>query len=163
PAGGVPWPRLTAVSGRVTDVFHTVDGRQVYGGYFTRQFYGRDWVAQFQVVQEDYGRLRVRVVQRPGTGPALRAGRQRARAHALSAPDGRVRPRHRLVPHRRRPPGLRRVLHAAVLRTRLGGAVPGRAGGLRPPTGQGRAAPRHRPRADRGRAARAGDRLQERA
>ena len=88
PAGGVPWPRLTAVSGRVTDVFHTVDGRQVYGGYFTRQFYGRDWVAQFQVVQEDYDRLRVRVVPRPGTDPELIAAEQRALATAFRSALG---------------------------------------------------------------------------
>lgn len=62
PAGGVPWPRITEVSGRVTDIFYTKDGGQVYGGYFTRQFYERPWVAQFQVVQEDYDRLRVRLV-----------------------------------------------------------------------------------------------------
>jgi len=79
-AGGVPWPRLTAVLGRVTDVFHTADGRQVYGGYFTRQFYDRDWVAQFQVVQEDYDRVRVRLVPRPGTDEAVIAAEKRALA-----------------------------------------------------------------------------------
>ncbi len=81
--GGVPWPRLASVSGRVTDVFHTADGRQVYGGYFTRQFYGRDWVAQFQVVQEDYDRLRVLLVPRPGTDEALLESEQRALADSF--------------------------------------------------------------------------------
>lgn len=82
-AGGVPWPRLRAVTGRVTDVFRTRDGRQVYGGYFTRQFYGRDWVAQFQVVQEDWDRLRVRLVPRPGTDPELVASEQAELARAF--------------------------------------------------------------------------------
>lgn len=56
------WPRLDAVLGRVTDIFYTASGDQVYGGYFTRLFYHRDWVAQFQVVQEDYDRIRIRIV-----------------------------------------------------------------------------------------------------
>ncbi|HEX7039827.1 MAG TPA: AMP-binding protein [Trueperaceae bacterium] len=82
-AGGVPWPRLAAIGGRVTDVFHTRDGRQVYGGYFTRQFYSRDWVSQFQVVQEDYDRLRVRLVPRPGTDAALVEVEKRALADSF--------------------------------------------------------------------------------
>src|SRR5690606_31557765 len=36
------WPRLEAVAGRVTDIFYTAAGDQVYGGYFTRLFYHRD-------------------------------------------------------------------------------------------------------------------------
>jgi len=60
--GSVAWPRLTQVLGRVTDIFYTAGGDQVYGGYFTRQFYGRSWVAQFQVVQEQYDHMVLRVV-----------------------------------------------------------------------------------------------------
>lgn len=56
------WPRLQAVAGRVTDIFYTATGDQVYGGYFTRMFYHRDWVVQFQVIQEDYDAIRVRIV-----------------------------------------------------------------------------------------------------
>jgi len=87
-AGGVPWPRLEQVTGRVTDVFRTRDGRQVYGGYFTRQFYARDWVAQFQVVQEDYDRLRVLLVPRPGTDPALVEAEKPALAQAFRSALG---------------------------------------------------------------------------
>jgi phenylacetate-CoA ligase len=62
PSGALAWPRLTEVIGRVTDIFYTASGDQVYGGYFTRQFYGQHWVAQFQVVQEQYDHVVVRVV-----------------------------------------------------------------------------------------------------
>lgn len=56
------WPRLEAVAGRVTDIFYTAAGAQVYGGYFTTLFYHREWVSQFQVVQEDYDRIRISIV-----------------------------------------------------------------------------------------------------
>ena len=62
PAGDSGWPRLTEVLGRVTDIFYTRGGDQVYGGYFTRQFYGQAWVSQFQVVQEHYDHIVVLVV-----------------------------------------------------------------------------------------------------
>ena len=64
PSGSSQWPRLTQVLGRVTDIFYTASGDQVYGGYFTRLFYGKSWVAQFQVVQESYAHIVVRVVPR---------------------------------------------------------------------------------------------------
>lgn len=60
--GHSPWPRLTEIIGRVTDIFYTPAGDQIYGGYFTRHFYGKHWVAQFQVVQEAYDHLVVRIV-----------------------------------------------------------------------------------------------------
>lgn len=62
PTGPIAWPRLTEVLGRVTDIFYTAGGDQVYGGYFTRQFYGQTWVSQFQVVQERYDHIVVLVV-----------------------------------------------------------------------------------------------------
>lgn len=85
---GIRWPRLAEVSGRVTDVFHRLDGGQVYGGYFTRQFYGREWVAQFQVVQEDYDKLVVRLVPRVGTDPSLVREEQAALANVFRAAMG---------------------------------------------------------------------------
>lgn len=71
PSGGVPWPRILEIGGRVTDVFVTPSGERIYGGYFTRHFYDKPWVAQFQVVQEDMSNLLVRVVPKPGTPQAL--------------------------------------------------------------------------------------------
>src|SRR5690606_36980785 len=62
PTGSTASPRLTQVLGRVTDIFYTASGDQIYGGFFTRQFYGKSWVAQFQVVQEQYDHVVVKVV-----------------------------------------------------------------------------------------------------
>lgn len=60
--GASPWTRLTQVVGRVTDIFYTATGERIYGGLFTRHFYGKEWVAQFQIVQQAYDHLVVRVV-----------------------------------------------------------------------------------------------------
>jgi len=62
PVGAIAWPRLAEVAGRVTDIFYTAQGDQVYGGFFTQLFYHRPWIEQFQVVQEAYDHIRVRVV-----------------------------------------------------------------------------------------------------
>jgi phenylacetate-CoA ligase len=62
PVGDVAWPRLTEIAGRVTDIFYTADGEQVYGGYFTRMFYRMPSVAQFQIVQEAYDHMVLRIV-----------------------------------------------------------------------------------------------------
>lgn len=67
PTGAIAWPRLERILGRVTDVFYTQAGKQVYGGAFTRLFYGLAWVAQFQVVQRAYDAIEIRIVpQTPG-------------------------------------------------------------------------------------------------
>src|SRR5690606_7055629 len=66
PSGSIAWPRLAQVIGRVTDIFYTAAGKQIYGGFFTRQFYGREWVDQFQIVQEDYEHIVVRIVPTGG-------------------------------------------------------------------------------------------------
>lgn len=65
PAGDIAWPRLTEIAGRVTDIFYTRDGEQIYGGYFTRMFYRMPSVAQFQVVQEAYDHMVLRIVPAP--------------------------------------------------------------------------------------------------
>lgn len=44
---------LEHVKGRTVNVFSTIDGKRVDGEYFTHLFYGKEWVRQFQVVQED--------------------------------------------------------------------------------------------------------------
>jgi phenylacetate-CoA ligase len=77
-SGSVAWPRLTQVLGRVTDIFYTAAGDQVYGGYFTRLFYGKYWVAQFQVVQESHTHVVVRVVPQ-GTVEAATIDSERLR------------------------------------------------------------------------------------
>lgn len=65
----VAWPRLQALSGRITDHFVTRDGARVYGGYFTQRFYGLAWLERFQVVQEEIDRVEVRLVPVPGVRP----------------------------------------------------------------------------------------------
>lgn len=63
-ADALAWPALTSVTGRVTDMFLTKDGSRVYGEYFTHLFYLRDWVKKFQVVQETYDCIVIKVVPR---------------------------------------------------------------------------------------------------
>lgn len=78
--GQISWPRLAKVLGRTTDIFYTADGKHVYGGYFTRHFYGKEWVSQFQVEQVAYNRLNVRIVpSRPLSEEYLLAQKQELR------------------------------------------------------------------------------------
>jgi phenylacetate-CoA ligase len=51
---GSSLPTLARVTGRVKDHFLTKEGTMVDGGYFTRQFYFRNWVDEFQVLQKDF-------------------------------------------------------------------------------------------------------------
>ena len=56
---GSPLPTLERVTGRVKDHFVTKDGTLVDGGYFTRQFYFRNWVDEFQVLQQDFDQIEI--------------------------------------------------------------------------------------------------------
>ncbi|MCP2731513.1 phenylacetate--CoA ligase family protein [Limnofasciculus baicalensis] len=56
---GSPLPTLERVTGRVKDHFLTRAGTLVDGGYFTRQFYFRNWVDEFQVLQKDFDRIEI--------------------------------------------------------------------------------------------------------
>jgi phenylacetate-CoA ligase len=72
-------PLLDSIRGRTVNLFRTADGDVVDGSYMTRQLYGKPWCKQFQVVQEDYTRIRIKVVLYEGTsfekdiGPISRA------------------------------------------------------------------------------------------
>jgi phenylacetate-CoA ligase len=59
---GNPLPTLKKITGRITDHFVREDGTIIYGEYFTHLFYLKDWVKAFQIVQEDYKKVRVFVV-----------------------------------------------------------------------------------------------------
>ena len=61
---GNPLPTLKEVSGRITDHFIREDKTIIHGEYFTHLFYLKDWINAFQVVQEDYGKIRIFVVPR---------------------------------------------------------------------------------------------------
>jgi len=55
-------PTLYKVSGRITDRLAKEDGTSVCGHIFTHLFFFRNWVKSYQIVQEDYKRLRIVVV-----------------------------------------------------------------------------------------------------
>jgi phenylacetate-CoA ligase len=55
-------PTLEKVTGRITDHFVKENRTIVHGEYFTHLFYLKDWVKAFQVVQEDYKRIKILVV-----------------------------------------------------------------------------------------------------
>lgn len=55
-------PTLKKITGRITDHFSKKDGTIIHGEYFTHLFYLKDWVKAFQIIQEDYKRIRILVV-----------------------------------------------------------------------------------------------------
>jgi phenylacetate-CoA ligase len=65
---GRSWPLLKEVTGRSTDVFVRKDGSKVYPQYFTQVMVEipSGWVRKFQVVQEHYDHVRIRLVADAG-------------------------------------------------------------------------------------------------
>ncbi len=59
---GCNWPLLKRVTGRVTDVFFTINGEMIDGEYFTHLLYFKNWIQKFQVVQEDYDSIRFIII-----------------------------------------------------------------------------------------------------
>ena len=59
---GLNLPKVNRVLGRLQDNFILKDGTVVYGDYFAHLFYFQDWVKKFQVIQEDYDRIRIIIV-----------------------------------------------------------------------------------------------------
>jgi len=53
---------LKMVTGRTSDPFIKKDGTILHTGYFTQLFYFREWVHSFQVIQEDYLKIRLRFI-----------------------------------------------------------------------------------------------------
>ncbi len=68
-ACGRAWPLLRQVNGRVMDAFATPGGGTIDGCYFTMGFFGRDWLKQFQVLQETPDQLRACLVLRDPSLP----------------------------------------------------------------------------------------------
>ena len=54
---GSKLPTLERITGRIKDHFITREGTLVDGGYFTRQFYFRSWIDEFQVLQTDFEKI----------------------------------------------------------------------------------------------------------
>lgn len=88
-----------AVTGRVHSHFKTATGVLVYGGFFAKQFYFLDWVAQFQIVQDDVNHITCHVV--PADEPVERdvqSIRTRMRAAMGPACDIEFRFTQRIAP-----------------------------------------------------------------
>ena len=60
---GSPLPVIEEITGRITDHFLTRDGGLVHGEYFSHLFYFKRWVAEFQVVQEDFDLIKIYFVK----------------------------------------------------------------------------------------------------
>jgi phenylacetate-CoA ligase len=57
-------PTFEKITGRITDHFIRKNDTIVHGEYFTHLFYLKDWVERFQVIQEDYDKIRLMIVAR---------------------------------------------------------------------------------------------------
>ena len=57
-------PTVKKITGRVTDNFVLKNGTTIHGGYFRRLLFTEDWVEQFQIIQEDYDKIKLLVVTR---------------------------------------------------------------------------------------------------
>jgi phenylacetate-CoA ligase len=63
-------PTLRRITGRITDHFKRNDGSIIHGEYFTHLFYLKDWVTSFQIIQEDYEKIRIVIVKKNEINPA---------------------------------------------------------------------------------------------
>lgn len=61
-ACGSPLPTLQRVTGRVGDHFVTRDGTMIDANYFDFHFESRDSIRKYQIIQEDYDRVKIVVV-----------------------------------------------------------------------------------------------------
>ena len=59
-------PRITELGGRIRDFIVLKDGRYIHGAFFNhfKPFYQNDWINEYQVIQEDPGRLTIKVQTR---------------------------------------------------------------------------------------------------
>jgi phenylacetate-CoA ligase len=60
---GRHWPLLGGVTGRSADVLRRRDGGLVDGNYFPHLFKDKVWVESFQVVQEEYEKVKIKIVR----------------------------------------------------------------------------------------------------
>jgi len=59
---GRGWPLIDSVMGRQTDHFKTKAGEIIHGEYFTHLFYMKEAIQKFQVVQNDYDHITIKIV-----------------------------------------------------------------------------------------------------
>jgi phenylacetate-CoA ligase len=55
-------PTLKTVVGRMSDPFILEDGTIISGGFITQLFYFKNWVHSFQIIQEDYKKIKIVLV-----------------------------------------------------------------------------------------------------
>ena len=55
-------PTLKTVTGRTSDPFILEDGTIIYGSFFNQLFFFKNWVRSFQIIQEDYKKIKIVVV-----------------------------------------------------------------------------------------------------
>jgi len=60
---GCTYSKLEKVVGRTTDLFQTKSGDKIDGEYFTHLFYFRDWIEEFQVIQEAIDKIIIKIVK----------------------------------------------------------------------------------------------------
>lgn len=68
-ACGLPFPLLKSVDGRLQDVVYASDGRKVTGLYVTYTMRQFEWIEGYQIVQEQPGRITVRLLSREELTP----------------------------------------------------------------------------------------------
>lgn len=54
-------PVIQGVTGRTVNLFLTKDGKKVDGEYFTHLFFGYDNIKQFQLIQEQYDEIHIKL------------------------------------------------------------------------------------------------------
>jgi phenylacetate-CoA ligase len=62
-------PTLIRITGRITDHFKRKDGSIIHGEYFTHLFYLKDWVQSFQIIQENFERIKILIVKKSEINP----------------------------------------------------------------------------------------------
>jgi len=63
---GRPHRLLREVIGRESDMFYTTTGGQFHGTFFTQVMFRQQWIAQYQVVQEELDLIRIKLVDAEG-------------------------------------------------------------------------------------------------
>lgn len=56
-------PLIKDLRGREVNMFQTSDDTRIDGEYFTHLFYFRDWIKQFQIIQDSRESLRIKIVK----------------------------------------------------------------------------------------------------
>jgi phenylacetate-CoA ligase len=59
---GSSLPVLQSITGRLTDHFITRDKKMIYGAYFRHLFFFKDWIKRYQIIQENYDTVRIKMV-----------------------------------------------------------------------------------------------------